>query len=278
MFPSPDRSGPGQRRASPAARGPLALVAHQARYEVLASMRNPKARFFTFVFPILLLVLFAGLFGGGTTTVDGLRVGLSRFYVPGIMAMSIITVAYGGLVMAMASAREAGVLKRRRATTVPPAILIAGQAVSMLVTVTIMSGLLLVIARLGYGVGFSVGALGAMAVTVIVGTLSFACLGYAVAGLVGADVAQPIVQVTTLPLFFISGVWIPTSTLPHGLRQIAELFPIEHFAGALHTASVHGSLGAALAPMDLLALAAWAIAAAVFASRRFSWLPVTAGG
>jgi ABC-2 type transport system permease protein len=268
---------PAGSRRSAAARGRWALVVHQASYELRASIRNPRARFFTFAFPILLLVIFAGVFGDGTTTVDGVRVALARFYVPGIMALSIITAAYAGLVISVAAARESGVLKRRRATPVPPGVLIAGQAISALATAVVMSCLLLVIARLGYGIGFSAGAIGAIACTVMVGTLSFACLGYAVAGMIGsADAAQPIVQATLLPLYFISGVWIPTSTLPHALRQIAEIFPIEHLANALHVASVHGSLAGALAPADLLALAAWAIAAAAFALRRFSWLPATA--
>ena len=270
-------TAPTTTRPSAAARGPLALLAHQASYDTLASLRNPRARFFTFMFPILLLVIFAGVFGHSMTTVDGVRVHLSRYYVPGIMALSVITASYAGLVITVSAARAAGVLKRRRATPVPPAILVGGQVISTLVTAAITSVLLLVIARLGYGIGFSIGALGAVACAVVVGTVTFACLGYAVAGMIGSpDAAQPIVQATTLPLFFISGVWIPTNNLPHALRTAGEIFPIEHLAAALHLASVRGSFTAAFAPKDLLVLAVWAIAAGVFAARRFSWLPVTA--
>jgi ABC-2 type transport system permease protein len=274
--PAEGSAGGGGRSA--AARGPVALLVHQARYELLASIRNPRARFFTFAFPILLLVIFAGVFGKGTTTVDGVRVKLVQFYVPGIMALSIITASYAGLVISVTAIRESGVLKRRRATPVPPAILIGGQAVSTLITAVLMSAVLIVIAGLFYGVSFSAAAFGAIACAVVVGTLTFACLGYAVAGMIGsADAAQPIVQASLLPLYFISGVWIPTSTLPQGLRDVADAFPIEHLANALHVASVHGAFASAVAPTDLLALAAWAIAAGVFATRRFNWLPAAAG-
>src|SRR5262249_25646699 len=112
----------GAMRHPAAPRGPLGMLAHQVRYDLLASFRNPRARFFTFIFPIVLLVILAGVFGHGTTVVDGVRVQLSRFYVPGILAMSIITTAYASLVVSVATARETGVLKRRRATPVPPAI------------------------------------------------------------------------------------------------------------------------------------------------------------
>ena len=262
---------------SPAARGPLALLAHEAKYELIASWRNPRARFFTFFFPLILLAIFAGVFGDGTTTVDGVRVHLSRFYVPGILAMSIVTAAYGNLVISMSAARESGILKRRRATPVPAATLVAGKALSTLATTVAMSVLLLVIARIGWDVGFSPGALAAIACAVVFGSLAFACLGYAVSGLIGnPDAAQPIVQATMMPLYFISGVWIPTDQLPDGLRHIAQVFPIEHLANAMHVASVHGSFGGAFSARDLLSLALWAAAGAAFAARRFSWLPSSA--
>jgi ABC-2 type transport system permease protein len=269
----PRPSGPTGPTA--AARGPLALLLHQARFDTLASMRNPRARFFTFLFPILIMVIFSSVFGHDkTTVVDGTRVTLAHFFVGGIIAMSVILSSYAGLVITITAAREAGVLKRRRATPVPPAIVIGGQALSTLVTAAFTSALLLVIARLFYGVGFAPGSLAAMAITVVIGTLAFACLGYAASAFItSADAAQPIVQATMFPLYFISGVWIPTDTLSPTLRHIAEIFPVEHLAAALHLASVRGSFTAALAPTDLIVLAGWALLTAVFAVRRFSWLP-----
>jgi ABC-2 type transport system permease protein len=271
---APAAGGPG---VSAAARGVAALVVHQATYDLRASFRNPRARFFTFLFPVLLLVILSGIFGHGTTTVAGVRVPLSRFYVGGILAMSIITAAYAMLVVSIAGAREAGVLKRRRATPVPSAVLIAGQVLATLATVGIMTTLLLVIARIAYHVSLPATALVAVVVTTIVGTVTFACIAYAVSGLIGsADAAQPVVQLTVMPLYFISGIWVPTADLGHGLRQVASIFPVEHLAAALHGASVHGSLSAALSGSDLAALGLWALAAGTLAARRFQWLPAQA--
>jgi ABC-2 type transport system permease protein len=274
-FIAGSHSGPARRTA--ASVGPLALIAHQVRFDLLASFRNPRARFFTIIFPIVLLVILAGVFGSSTTVVDGVHVKLSHFYVPGILALSIITSAYATLVVSVATARETGVLKRRRATPVSPAILIGGQALSTLVTTATMTAVLLLIGRLAYGFAVAPGALVAIGCTVIVGTLSFACIAYAIAGLIGSvDAAQPIVQATVMPLYFISGIWIPNANLSPALRSIASVFPVEHLAAALHLASVHGSLGATIAPQDLLVLALWGLAAAAIAARRFSWLPSVA--
>ena len=115
----------------------VALLAHQAYYDLKISLRNPRARFMGFLFPLILLVILNGVFGNGHTRVDGQRVTLEVFYVPGILAMSIVVNAYAGLVISISALRENGVLKRRRAAPVPAAALIAGQAVATLVSTAI---------------------------------------------------------------------------------------------------------------------------------------------
>jgi ABC-2 type transport system permease protein len=260
-----------------ATRGPLALLAHQVRYDLKTSLRNPRARFMTFIFPVLLLVVFNGVFGSGHTSIDGVRVSLSRFYVPGIITMSLVVGSYGNLVQSITSMRESGVLKRRRATPVPAPTLIASQAVTTVVITATMTTLLLGVAKLGFGVGFAPPAIAAMACTAIVATLAFACIGYLVSGMIGsADAAMPVVQATMLPLWFISGVFIPMSSLSSGLRQVGEIFPVEHAANSLHLASISSSFGSAISVSDLLVLAAWALGAAALAAWRFSWLPSAA--
>ena len=262
---------------SAASRGPLALLLHEGLYDLKISVRNPRARFFGFFFPIVLLVVFNGVFGNGHTLVDGVRVSLKVFYVPGILAMSIVTNAYASLVILISGLREQGVLKRRRATPVPAVVLIGGQALATVVTTAVTAAILLVIAKLAYGVGMAAPAILAVACTSLIGTFAFACIGYAVSGLIGSqDAAQPIVQMTMLPLWFISGVFIPIRNLSTGLKDIADVFPVQHLANSLHLASVHTSFAASISATDLIVLAVWAAGAAVLAAWRFSWLP--AGG
>jgi ABC-2 type transport system permease protein len=268
----PTPSGP-----SAASRGPVMLLAHQIKFDLLASLRNPRARFFTFFFPIVLLVVFNGVFGHGTALVDGVRVSLSRFYVPGILTMALVVASYANLVISVATARETGVLKRRRATPASPTLLIAGQAMATVVIAGIMATLLLVISKVLYGVGFSGPAILAIAITAAIGTIAFACIGYLVSNLIGSpDAAQPVVQATMLPLWFISGVFIPTSNLSSGLRKVGELFPVEHLANGMHVASVHSTFSSAISPTDLWVLAAWGVGAGLLAAWRFSWLPSAA--
>ena len=81
-------------------------------------------------------------------------------------------------------------------------------------------------------------------------------------GLIGSpEAAQPIVQATMLPLWFISGVFIPDHNLSGGLLTIGKIFPVEHLANILHLASVNSSFAGAISGTDLLVLAAWAVGA-----------------
>ena len=262
---------------SAATRGPLALLMHEAIYDLKISLRNPRARFMGIFFPIVLLVVFIGVFGNSHTIVDGQRVSLKVFYVPGILAMAIVVNAYAGLVILISGLRENGVLKRRRATPVPAVVLVGGQALAVVVTTGITAAILLVVAKLLYGVGIAGPAILAIAVTTLVGTVAFACIGYAVSGMIGSqDAAQPTVQMTMLPLWFISGVFIPIASLSRGLKDVAAVFPVQHLANSLHLASVHTSFGGSIDGTDILVLAAWAAGAAAFCAWRFSWLPAGA--
>jgi ABC-2 type transport system permease protein len=262
---------------SAASRGALMVLAHEALYDLKISWRSPRARFMGFFFPIVLLVVFNGVFGNGTAIVDHVHVRLKVFYVSGILAMAIVVNAYASLVILSSGLRERGVLKRRRATPVPAVVLIAGQALSTVVTTAMTATILLVIAKLAYGVGMAGPAILAVAVTAMVGTFAFACIGYAVSGLIGSqDAAQPVVQMTMLPLWFISGVFIPVNNLSKGLTDIADVFPVQHLANSLHLASVHTSFSASISGTDILVLAIWAAGAAGLCAWRFSWLPAGA--
>lgn len=86
------------------------------------------------------------------------------------------------------------------------------------------------------------------------------------------DAAQPAIQLTMLPLYFLSGIWISTDALPEGVRAFARALPVEPLADLVHCGMQHPSLDL----RDLAVLAAWAVAGAAIAARRFSWLPKAA--
>lgn len=258
----------------PGAVVPLAL--HQFRYDLRAFMRNRQSRFFTLVLPVLFLIIFASIFGGGSHTVrvPGGRIDTSVYYVPGIITLGIIAAAFVNLVISVTAQRESGVLKRRRATPVPAAAIIAGRALTAVVVALALTAVLLAIGWAAYGATIPARTAPALAVTVVVGALAFCCMGYALTSVIrNEDAAQPITQAVILPLYFISGVFVAISVLPGWLVDVADIFPVRHLASALLAAYNPYTTGAGFAGRDLLIVAAWGVAGFVIAMRRFSWLP-----
>jgi ABC-2 type transport system permease protein len=275
-----ERPASKPRRAPAGSRGghgPLALVLHQARYDLIGFLRNGQARFFTLILPLLFLVIFVSVFGNNT--VGPQHVKSSTYYVPGLSALAVIAASFVNLVISISAQRERGVLKRRRASPVPAAVLIAGRTLTAVaVSLSVMTVLLLV-GRFAYGVHLSSSAIPAIALTGIVGSITFCILAYALSTVIKSeDAAQPMTQAIMLPLYFISGVFIPNVSLPGWLRDIAEVFPVQHLADGLHHAfdpSVHG-LGIVWSDLGVLAL--WAALGLAVALRRFSWTPAAASG
>jgi len=252
-------------------------VMHQFSYDLRALLRNRQAQFFTVALPILFLVIFASIFGGHdhTVAVAGGRIETSVAYVPGIMTLGIVAAAFINLVISVTAQRESGVLKRRRATPVPAFVLIAGRALTSVVVALSTTAVLLVIGWAAFGAHVPARTAPALALTIIIGALSFCCLGYAVASLIhDQDAAQPVTQGIMLPLYFISGVFVAVSTLPRWIVDVADIFPVRHLAAALLTAYNPHTHGAGLALTDLLVIAAWGAGGLLVALRRFSWLPL----
>jgi ABC-2 type transport system permease protein len=110
---------------------------------------------------------------------------------------------------------------------------------------------------------------------VVIGAASFCCLGYALTSLIRTeDAALPAALAITLPLYFISGVFVAVAALPHWLADAGEIFPVRHLANALLAAYNPRTTGLGFAGPDLLIVAAWGVAGFLIALRTFSWLPL----
>jgi ABC-2 type transport system permease protein len=248
------------------------LLVSQFRADLRIFWRNPQSRYFTLMLPIVFLVIFAAIFDG-VTIVDGRPIDITTYYVPGIMTLGIISASFVNLTQAIVAQREAGVLKRTRATPLPAAVVIASRAGVGVIVAIVMSSLLLVIGRVIYGVPVPGSTMAGLVLAVIVGAASFCCLGFAISTRIGAaDAAAPVTNLTVLPLYFISGVFVPEDQIPALLRAIAEIFPIRHLAVAMLTPFVQ-SQGTGIATSDLAIVAAWGLAGLVFAARAFQWSP-----
>jgi ABC-2 type transport system permease protein len=253
------------------------LVLHVTRFNLRAYLRNRKARLLTLVIPLILLGLLAGVFHGGETTVSGVTIDYRQFFVPSVVVFSLTLTTLAMLVATVVSQRELGITKRRRATPLPAWALILSQSLTVVLMAIGTVALLLLVAGVAFDVTVPLKGVPTLVLGVVGGAAAFCGLGYALSTFAdSADSAQPMIQLITFPLFFISGIWIPLAELPNWLQVIAKIFPVEHVADLVHRSFV-GAVPLGPVLLDFAVLVAWAVVGARVAARRFVWLPPRRG-
>jgi ABC-2 type transport system permease protein len=252
---------------SPSARRDLGLVGWQIRYELRAFVRNRGRSLFTFVFPLMFLVIFASLNQSGHIAKRG-GIAYDDFFVPGILAYAVISTTFVNMAISTAILRDEGVLKRMQGTPLPRWAYVAGRIGSTAVIVAAMSALTLGLGAAAYGVTVRGSTLPAVAVAILLGTAVFTTLGIGIVRFIpNAEAAPAIVNLAILPLTFISGVWFVTDGMPKWLLDIAKFFPIRPLADALQYAFDPRTTGSGFNGGDLRTLAIWAVAGTVLMVR-----------
>jgi ABC-2 type transport system permease protein len=250
-----------------APRRDLALLSHQVRYEQLSFWRNPQSAFFTFVFPVVIIIVFGALFGGGGRSSYFNGLSALQYYVPTIAAVSVLSACYSQLAIVLAMRRQNGILKRVRATPLPAWTYFLGLLAHCIVVSAVDVALIVVVGGL-FGVPLPT-HWPALALALVLGAASFCALGVAVASLIrNSEAAPAVVQLVLFPLLFISGTYMPIHSAV--LNRITGALPVRPFNQALlgpfaqHSGFDWKSLGV---------LAAWGAAGAIVAIRRFRWDP-----
>ena len=253
----------------------MSLLVHQYRYDQRQFWREPASVFFTVILPLIFLVLFVAIFGDGNIeTSTGELIDGATYYVPSILALALLNATFVNLAIWLTIERERGHLKRVRATPVPAWAVIGGRGLTSVVIAAIMVAIVCAAGALLYGVELPTTTLPAFLVAVVLGTLSLAALGFAIAGVIPSEnAAPPVANAIVLPLEFISGIFVPTENIPGWMNAIASVFPVKPLFDSILKAFDPTTTGAGFAWGDLAVLAAWGIAGLLLALRTFRWSP-----
>jgi ABC-2 type transport system permease protein len=252
----------------------VALALRQVRYENKSFWRNPASMFFTFIFPLMFLVIFNLLFGGTVRITTGQTVNASNFYVPAIAAFSIVTACFTNVAMSITLLRDEGVLKRKRGTPLPGWAYLLGRIIFSVFIAMLLVAIVTAAGVLFYDVSAPTDTIGPFLLAIIVGAAGFCALGLAITSVIpNGDAAPAMVNGIVLPLLFISDVFVPLNKAPQWIRTVGDFFPIKHLAHAMLYAFNPPPTVSALRGTDMMIVALWGVAGLLLAIRFFTWEP-----
>lgn len=245
----------------------MRLFLHQVRVEQLVYWRSREAAVFTFIFPLMLFLLLGSVYSGHIYGVPA-----SQALLAALLAYGCAMVAFAGLAITLVLRREQAILKRLRATPLPPVTYVAALLASTIAVFALETMALFLLGRVVFGTPFPT-RVGSIAIVVVLGAVCFSALGVGLSGLIrSGEGSSAVVNLIVLPMAFLTGAFGPTHHYPRFLRALGDVLPLKYLvdlsnAVYLHKHAVWSKPGA------IGVLAAWGVAGVVVAAFKFRWEP-----
>ena len=209
----------------------IRLASERTRIELLTFFRTPEQVFFTFLLPVLFVIIFSTIFSGEIDGPPGAEtVQFSQYFVPGMIATGIVSATFASLAMTVSLEQSEGMLRRLSGTPLPKSAYFAGKVGLALTTSALEVVLILGIGVIAYGVDLPTDPLKWLVFGAVffLGVASCSLLGIAYTRLIKVGSSAPaIVQPPYLILQFISGVFLQYNQVPSFLKAVASIFPLK---------------------------------------------------
>jgi ABC-2 type transport system permease protein len=266
-----DRAG-GARSAGAGVGGAGAgrLFVHELRAQQKLFWRAREAAFFTFFLPVLFFLIFGSVYGDETIEKEAMKG--SSFLQAGMIGYGVAATCFAGLAISLVVRRESGVLKRVRATPLPPATYIVSVLGSTFVVFLIEAALIMLLGRTLFDVPLPEDMPSTLAI-LLIGAASFAAMGVGMTALVrSSEGSSAVINAVYLPMAILSGTFFTTEAYPPFLHAIAVVLPLTHFTEVTRDVMVRNehvwdNLG------SLSVVLAWGLVGLVGAIRGFRWQP-----
>ena len=248
----------------PGAAPRLAMLAAQARTELVLLLRNGEQVLLSLVLPVGLLVVLSTLSFVEITYPSKPDVARPDFFTPGVIALAVMSTAFTGQAIATGFERQYGVLKRLGATPLPRSTLLLAKTLSVLAVELLQ---LLLIGGVAYALGWHPqGNVGSVLALVVLGTAAFSGLGLLLGGTLGGLVCLAVANLAWLLLLVLGGIMFDLDAFGPA-EPVLRLLPSAALSDGLRTSLLDGRLPVG----DLLTLVAWGVVALVAAARAFRW-------
>lgn len=252
---------PGMFTPRPGTAGRGRMFAAQTAMELRLTLRNGEQLLLSLVIPLLLTVI---LVSEPFISVSGGR--RVDFFVPGILALAVMSAAFTGQAIATGFERKYGVLKRLGATALPRSVLLLGKTAAVCCVELIQIGLICLV---GLAMGWHPhGSALAVVVLAVLGTAAFCGLGLLMAGTLRAEATLAAANLMWFLLLFFGGVMFPLSRFPHALGEVLQYLPTAALSDGLRAVLTDG---AGIPVHDAATLALWAAVTLGAAAATFRW-------
>ncbi|MEV0223264.1 ABC transporter permease [Streptomyces sp. NPDC050704] len=199
------------------------------RLELTRALRNRKFLFFSVVYPSVLFLLLAGS-ADSTTEVADTGLTLPTFYMVSMASFGALTAVLMGNSERIAKERESGWVRQLRLTTLPGRGYVLAKTASAAVVSLPSIVVVFVVAAAVKEVRLDAWQWGVLTLTLWAGSLVFAALGVAIGYLASGDAVRPITMIVYFGLSMLGGLWMPTTTFPDWLQDIAKWLPTHAYA------------------------------------------------
>ncbi len=245
----------------------MRLFRHQVKWEQRVFWRSREAAVFVFLFPILLFTLLTAVYNGHISGHPA-----SWALLAGMIGYGAANTAFAGLAITLVSRREVGILKRIRATPLPPAVYLTAVLCSITFVFAIQVASLFVLGRVLKSTPWP-SHLVSLVLTLALGAAAFAALGLAITGFIRSlEGSSAVLNVIVLPMAFLTGSFGPTRHYPKVLRAIGDVLPLKPLLDLINGIYLHGQQ-LWDKPTAVAVLAAWGLFGMAVALRTFRWVP-----
>lgn len=192
------------------------------------------------------------------------------FLVPGLLGMGLMGGGLWGVGYAVVDMRIRKLLKRYLATPMKRSHFMAALMISRLLFTVSEVLLLLIFARIAFGVVCQ-GSHLAVGLLILLGSLEFSGIGLLVASRAQTiETVSGLMNAVLLPMWIGSGIFFTTERFPEAVQPLLALLPLTPLIHALRGIMLEGtsilSLGA-----DLALILAWGVVTFFLALRWFRW-------
>ncbi|MFF5311595.1 ABC transporter permease [Streptomyces massasporeus] len=199
------------------------------KLELARALRNRKFLFFSVIYPSVLFLITAGN-ADSTTKVPGSGLTLPTYMMVSMASFGALTAVLLGNSERIAREREGGWVRQLRLTTLPGRGYVLAKTASAAVVSLPSIVIVFAVAAAVKDVRLDAWQWLALTGAIWAGSLVFAALGVAIGYLATGDAVRPITMITYFGLSMLGGLWMPTTTFPDWLQDIAKWLPTHAYA------------------------------------------------